>query len=73
MNNQATHRQIRPVFPCIFQLTVADLAVYNGFDTPLQNFPTAMDKYPKLKAQRAMISALPKIQEYLTTRKHSDI
>ncbi|WAR25197.1 HPGDS-like protein [Mya arenaria] len=54
-------------------LTVADLALYAVFDTPLQNVPNMMDKTPKLKAHRAMIEAIPKINEYISKREKTDI
>ncbi|KAL4226801.1 hypothetical protein ACF0H5_014780 [Mactra antiquata] len=54
-------------------LTLADLAVVDCFDTPVQNFPSIMDKFPKMKAHREAITGLPTIAEYLKNRKRTDI
>lgn len=54
-------------------MTLADLAVLNGFDTPVQNSETLMDKFPKMKAHRAAIAGIPTIAEYLKNRKRTDI
>jgi glutathione S-transferase len=55
------------------KLTLGDLALYNGFDTPLQSSETMMDSFPKMKAHRAKIGAIPSLAEYIKNRKPSDI
>ncbi|XP_045166747.1 probable glutathione S-transferase 7 [Mercenaria mercenaria] len=54
-------------------LTLADLAVLNGFDTPLKQVPNLMDSFPKLKAHRERVMAIPKLSEYIKNRKQTDI
>ena len=56
-----------------FQLTVADLAVYNAFDTPTQNNPNLMDSYTKLKAHRTMVANVPAINSYTKARTQTDV
>ena len=56
-----------------FQLTLADLAVYNAFDTPVMQVPSMLDSYPKMKAHRAMVGGVPKLAEYVKNRKKTDI
>ena len=57
----------------VFQLTVADLAVYNIFDTRVMNDPEALDPYPSLKANRKATESNPRIAAYLKVRKHTDV
>ena len=57
----------------IFQVSLADIAVYTVFDTPLIQVPTLMDLYPKLKAHRKMIEGFPKLAEYVKNRKYDII
>ena len=57
----------------VFQLTVADLAVYNIFDTRVMNDPEALDSYPSLKANRKATESNPRIAAYLKVRKHTDV
>ncbi|XP_052232067.1 probable glutathione S-transferase 7 [Dreissena polymorpha] len=54
-------------------LTVADLAVYAVLDTAVQNSETFLEKHEKLRAHRDMVGAIPKIQEYVSNRKKTDI
>ncbi|KAH3893260.1 hypothetical protein DPMN_017406 [Dreissena polymorpha] len=54
-------------------LTVADLAVYAVLDTAMQNSETFLEKHEKLRAHRDMVGAIPKIQEYVSNRKKTDI
>ncbi|KAH3777541.1 probable glutathione S-transferase 7 [Dreissena polymorpha] len=55
------------------ELTVADLAVYAVIDTAVQNTENLLDKHVKLRAHRDMVGAIPKIQEYVSNRKKTDI
>ena len=64
---------LNTLFLFSFQLSLADLAVFNGFDTPVMNYPDILDKYPKVKAHRAMVGGLPKLAEYIKNRKKTDI
>ncbi|KAH3893236.1 probable glutathione S-transferase 7 [Dreissena polymorpha] len=54
-------------------LTVADLAVYAVLDTAMQNSETFLEKHEKLRAHRDMVGAIPRIQEYVSNRKKTDI
>lgn len=54
-------------------LTVADLAVLDIFDTPLQYTPNLMDAFSKLKAHRERISSLPKLADYIKNRGQTPI
>lgn len=54
-------------------VSLADLAVLNGFDTPLKNNPKLMDSFPNLKSHRERVSAIPKLSEYIKNRKVTDI
>ena len=53
----------------LFQVSLADIAVYTVFDTPLMQVPTLMDSYLKLKAHRKMIEGFPKLAQYVKNRK----
>ena len=57
----------------MFQLTAADLAIFNGFETPLLSQPKLLDKYPKMKVHRATIAAIPSLKTYIRSRTHSDL
>jgi len=54
-------------------LSLADLAVYDGFDTPTIGNETLMDSFPKMKAHRAKIGAIPTLSEFVKHRKPSYI
>ncbi|XP_052255036.1 probable glutathione S-transferase 5 isoform X2 [Dreissena polymorpha] len=54
-------------------LTVADLSVYAVLDTAVQKSETFLEKNEKLRAHRDMVGAIPKIQEYVSNRKKTDI
>ena len=51
---------------------MADLALYNTFDTRLMRDPGALDAFPLLKAHRKTVESLPRIADYLANRKHTD-
>ncbi|KAH3807503.1 hypothetical protein DPMN_135847 [Dreissena polymorpha] len=57
----------------LFQLTVADLAVYAVLDTALQNVETFLEKHEKLRAHREMVGAIPKMLDYVSNRKKTVI
>ena len=57
----------------MFQLTVADLAVYCAFDSLCMKAADFLDSYPKLKAHRERVGAVPKLAEYVKNRKPTDI
>jgi len=54
-------------------VTLADLAIVDGFDTPAQNNDKLLDSFPKLKAHREAIRAIPTLAAYLKDRKRTDI
>nr|AGU68336.1 sigma class glutathione S-transferase [Sinohyriopsis cumingii] len=54
-------------------LSLADLAVLDLFDTPLQMYPSLLDKSPALQAHRKLLESSPKLDEYLKSRKKTDI
>ena len=58
---------------CLFQLTVADIALYNVFDSRLMEAPYALDPYPRLKANRKATESHPRIAAYLKNRKRTDL
>jgi hypothetical protein len=49
----------------LFQLTMADIAVYEDLTSVLQKDTNLLDKYPKMTAHRQRIAGLPRIKEYL--------
>ncbi|KAK3581301.1 hypothetical protein CHS0354_033036 [Potamilus streckersoni] len=53
-------------------LSLADLAVLGVFDTPLQKYPSLLDKSPALQAHRKHVESLPKIATYLKNRKQTE-
>jgi len=57
----------------LFQLTAADLSIFNGFETPLLSHPKLLDSHPKLKAHRVLIAAIPSLSSYIKSRKHYDL
>ncbi|KAK3581299.1 hypothetical protein CHS0354_033034 [Potamilus streckersoni] len=54
-------------------LSLADLAVLDVFDTPLQMYPSLLDKSPALQAHRKLLESSPKLDDYLKSRKKTDI
>ncbi|KAK3604482.1 hypothetical protein CHS0354_019077 [Potamilus streckersoni] len=54
-------------------LSLADLAVLALFDNPLQKNPSLLDNSSALQAHRKLVQSSPKIDEYLKTRKHTDM
>ncbi|XP_033746354.1 glutathione S-transferase-like [Pecten maximus] len=55
------------------KLTVADLAVYEGFEDFLLVDPKSLDKYPKLVAHRKLVLSNSKVKAYLDKRPKTDV
>ncbi|XP_069142301.1 uncharacterized protein [Argopecten irradians] len=55
------------------KLTVADLAVYEGFEDFLLVDPKSLDKHPKLVAHRKLVLTNPKVKAYLDKRPKTDV
>jgi len=55
-----------------FQLTTADLAVYDITETILKKNPIALDKFPEIQKMRKAVEANAKVKAYLSTRKATD-
>ncbi|KAL5013512.1 hypothetical protein ScPMuIL_007782 [Solemya velum] len=53
--------------------TLADLAVYDVYQRPIDLFPWILDKVPKLAAHRKRVEKLPRIEAYLKSRLKSVI
>lgn len=56
-----------------FQLTWADLAVFNILFSPLKSNPKLLDDYPKLKANRAKVSENAGVTKHVETRPETSI
>ncbi|XP_053390457.1 probable glutathione S-transferase 7 [Mercenaria mercenaria] len=54
-------------------LTLADLAVLDIFDTPMHHTSNIMDSFPKLKAHRERIASTANLASYIKKRKVTDI
>ncbi|GFS04048.1 glutathione S-transferase [Elysia marginata] len=52
--------------------TLADIFVYDTAYNALKRVPTAIDKFPLLKAHYNKVGALPQIKAYVDARKPSD-
>jgi glutathione S-transferase len=50
------------------QLTFADILIFEAFETAVERDAAVLDKFPKIKAVRAKVEALPKIKAYLSKR-----
>ena len=55
-----------------FQLSLGDLAIYEGTQMCFQNNPAFLDGYPELKALRANVESGP-LKKYLSERKVTPI
>ncbi|XP_053402365.1 glutathione S-transferase 1-like isoform X1 [Mercenaria mercenaria] len=55
------------------ELTAADLAVLDIFDTPMYYTPNFMDSFPKLKAHRERIASLENLANYIKKRNVTDL
>ncbi|KAL5013720.1 hypothetical protein ScPMuIL_007990 [Solemya velum] len=49
-------------------MSLADLALYDGLQYPVDLFDFSLDKYPKTAAQRKMVAETPRIAEWLKKR-----
>ncbi|KAJ8301531.1 hypothetical protein KUTeg_020518 [Tegillarca granosa] len=56
-----------------FQLTIADMAVYDVLVTLLKMDPKCLAKFPKLQANFKRVGEHPKLKKYLETRPDIDI
>lgn len=54
------------------QLTLADLALYDVMQYPLDLFGVTLEKYPKVAAHRQKVEGVPKVNEYLKKRPSED-
>ncbi|XP_053402893.1 probable glutathione S-transferase 7 [Mercenaria mercenaria] len=54
-------------------LTLADLAVLDIFDTPMHHTSNILDSFPKLKAHRERIASTANLASYIKKRKVTDI
>lgn len=52
-----------------FQLTFADIMMFEAFEHVLSSMPEVLDKYPRLQKCRKKVQSLKKLQEYLSKRK----
>lgn len=57
----------------MFQMTMADLAVYEVLTNVVLRDSKILDKFPKLVEHRKRVAALPKIKEYLEKRPKTDV
>ena len=53
---------------CTFQLSLGDMAIYEGTQMCFQNNPKFLDDFPELKSLREKIESGP-LKEYLAKRK----
>ncbi|KAL5013719.1 hypothetical protein ScPMuIL_007989 [Solemya velum] len=53
-------------------LTLADLALYDVMQYPLDLFGVTLEKYPKVAAHRQKVEGVPKVNEYLKKRPSED-
>jgi hypothetical protein len=54
-----------------FQISFADIMLFEAFETGLSQDATVLDKFPKIKACRAKVQTNKKMQDYLSKRKPS--
>ncbi|KAK6176891.1 hypothetical protein SNE40_015104 [Patella caerulea] len=55
------------------QLTLADLSVYDILENSYRDFSNIYSSYPKVVENRKKVAALPRIAEYLSKRKETEI
>ncbi|XP_061162401.1 glutathione S-transferase 1-like [Saccostrea echinata] len=53
------------------KISFADIMLYEAFESTVENHPTALDKFPKVKACRQKVKSNKKVQEYLSKRKET--
>ncbi|XP_048739371.2 glutathione S-transferase-like [Ostrea edulis] len=53
------------------KMTFADILLFEAFETAVARDAAVLDKFPKIKACRAKVQALPKIKNYLSKRKET--
>ena len=56
-----------------FQLTQADLSVYDILDTILGKSEKILDKYPELQKMRKNVEANANVKAYLASRPKADL
>lgn len=52
----------------LLQLSLAELALYDGLQYPLDFFEFSLDKYPKTAIHRQMVADIPNIADWLRKR-----
>ena len=57
----------------MWQLSLADVVIYDGLDTALGIVPEAIDTFPCLQKLRKNVEAVPGIKTYLDSRPKSVI
>ena len=54
-------------------MTMADIIIFEGTQTAVQQFPNILDNYPEIKKLRAKVVTQDGIKQYIAKRPYSQI
>ncbi|XP_012934771.2 uncharacterized protein LOC101859624 [Aplysia californica] len=63
--------EFKPRLFFFLQITLADIAIFDGSDWISMVKPEELDKYPEIKALRAKVASADGIKQYLAKRKQT--